>query len=364
MQSTKVLMLTSELPPQPGGIGNHAHHLAKTLNENNFELTVLADTRSTDGVEEADFDAKQSYAIHRIKRTNPMVFTYFERLIMANRLLQSHELLLVSGKFPIWIGGILRLWHSKKVFAVIHGTEVATPSIIKQKFTRWCLRRFEAVIAVSNYTKSLVSDWGISNIEVVPNGFVIANNESVTVSRAVPPRLITVGNVTKRKGQKNVIRALPKLLELYPDLQYDVVGIPTEKDSLERYAKSLGVAHAVVFHGKVSDHQKVTLLKQASIFMMLSEPTKSGSVEGFGIAILEANALGVPAIGAKGCGIEDAIETGYSGELVRYDNIEAIVEAVDRILKQYARFSEGAESWSKKFTWNQIIKQYIAILNR
>ena len=50
-------------------------------------------------------------------------------------------------------------------------------------------------------------------------------------------------------------------------------------------------------------------IKLASdVFVMLSSPTSTGDVEGFGIAIIEANALSLPSIGAKDCGIEDALE--------------------------------------------------------
>ena len=59
-----------------------------------------------------------------------------------------------------------------------------------------------------------------------------------------------------------------------------------------------------------------------------SSPTATGDVEGFGIAILEANALGIPAIGALGCGIEDAIENYSSGILINYLDTEAFKNAL------------------------------------
>ncbi len=49
MSSTKLLFISSEFPPQPGGIGNHAHYLALALQKEGKQLTVLSDVRSKDG---------------------------------------------------------------------------------------------------------------------------------------------------------------------------------------------------------------------------------------------------------------------------------------------------------------------------
>lgn len=365
MQSTKLLLVTAEFPPQPGGIGNHAHHLAKNLCEHSFEVTIVADVRSKDGKEERIFDAQQPYDVVRIKRKSPIVRTYLERYKRTKNLLKSHDILLVSGKFPIWLGGIVSLFSKKKIYAVIHGTEVSIPSALKRNFTKWCLRRFEKIIAVSNYTKSLMAGWGIKSIQVIPNGYAVATSNNVNLEDTMLPlRLITVGNVTQRKGQHNVIRALPKLKTSYPAIQYDIVGIPTEKDTLLQLATLVKVEDALLFHGKVSEEEKIKLLERASIFMMLSEQTTTGAVEGFGIAILEANALGVPAIGSKGCGIEDAIANGVSGKLVAHDDINAICAAVLEIIEAHEVYKKGAQDWSRNFTWDEIIGHYIEILKK
>jgi phosphatidylinositol alpha-1,6-mannosyltransferase len=92
---------------------------------------------------------------------------------------------------------------------------------------------------------------------------------------------------------------------------------------------------------------------------MLSSPTATGDVEGFGIAILEANALGVPAIGAMGCGIEDAIANYKSGILVSPYDTSAFLDALQVILNQHEAYSQQAKAWAKSHHWELIIKQYI-----
>src|SRR5690606_11393034 len=130
------------------------------------------------------------------------------------------------------------------------------------------------------------------------------------------PVLTTVGRVSTRKGQLQVINLLPELKKRYPEIHYHCIGIPTEAADFFEQAKVLGVDQQVTFHGAVDDQTLKEMLLATEVFVMLSTESPTGDVEGFGIAILEANALGIPAIGSKGCGIEDAIQEGISGFLV------------------------------------------------
>ncbi len=276
--------------------------------------------------------------------------------------MKENDTVVVSGKFSLWVGGILSLVTSKKIVGVVHGSEVAMPPSFRKIVTKWCVRRLNVVIAVSTYTRSLIETWGLKHVEVIPNGFEIATPFTTTINITETIQLITVGNVTERKGQQNVIRAMPAILKRFPGAMYHVAGIPTEKEVALQLAKEIGVAESVIFHGKVSEAQKIELLQKASVFIMLSQATAEGDVEGFGIAILEANALGLPAIGAKNCGIEDAISQSVSGKLVAYNDTDAIVSALETILQDYESYSQGAITWSHKFTWDVIIQKYIKVL--
>lgn len=359
---TKTLILTSEFPPQPGGIGNHAYNLAKGLQAHCFDVKLICDTRSANGEAEKVFDQKLSFEVVRIARKKIIFRSYLNRIRKAFSLGRDSELIICSGKFSLWLGALLSFFFHRKFVAVIHGSEVNLPNRVLRKFTDWSLKRFDTIIAVSNYTKASVSQLNLKNFEVVPNGFDIAVPSFPQNKKEPVPVLITVGNVTQRKGQHNVINALPSLLKQYPDLKYHIVGIPTEKDKLERLALHLGVENAVVFFGKVSEEEKIELLQQADVFVMLSEKTQAGDVEGFGIAILEANALGIPAIGSLGCGIEDAIKDGASGKLIHNKDPKQFAEALGEILNNYGIYSKQAKIWSQDFTWEKIMDLYLAIL--
>jgi len=153
-------------------------------------------------------------------------------------------------------------------------------------------------------------------------------------------------------------------LKAYPNLIYYCVGIPTNRNQLMELAKSLNVADQVQFHGQLSEDKKLSLLQQSDIFMMLSEQTSTGDVEGFGIAILEANALGLPAIGSLNCGIEDAIKTKESGLLVDPHDTRQIVSAVQDIITNRNQYSQQAKAWSTHFTWDKIGAKYLEVLRK
>lgn len=254
--TTKILILTSEFPPQPGGIGNHAYNLAKGLQGNGFEVKLVCDTRSTNGDAEKLFDKNLSFEVVRIPRQKIIFISYLNRIKTAFSLTSKSEMIICSGKFSLWLGAFLSFFFKRKFIAIIHGSEIQLPITVLRKLTDLSLKRFDKIIAVSNYTKSLVSHLNLNSIEVIPNGFEIKQPESLPSKSNPVPVLITVGNVTQRKGQHNVINALPILLKKYPDLKYHIVGIPTERAKLGQLALHLGVEKAVVFSEKFLKRKK------------------------------------------------------------------------------------------------------------
>ena len=358
-----ILLITSEFPPQPGGIGQHAYDLAYHLALTE-KVKVLTDQRSADGKEENEFDAQQNFQVMRTPRYPILLFTYMQRLIIALQLAGKNDIVLVSGKFSLWQGGLIRLLKHQPIIAIIHGTEVLLANTYLKKLTDQCLQSFDHVIAVSHYTLDLVKHLQLQQTSVIPNGIQLKHQPTAKTKVTKEVQLITVGNLTQRKGQHNVIQALPQLVQQYPKLIYHCVGIPSNKQQLINLADELQVRDHIEFYGRVSHQEKERLLQQADIFMMLSERTKSGDVEGFGIAILEANQFGTPAIGSINSGIEDAIKEGNSGRLVNPHEQEAIVQAVEQILTDYEHYSFQSTQWVRKFEWKNIANTYKKIIDQ
>jgi len=361
-----ILIVTSEFPPQPGGIGNHAYNLAVQLHQNGFNVSVIADQRSVSGNEELDFDNENPFKTYRIGLKKRRIFMYFKRLIVIFKLIKKAEVVIASGKFSLWVLALYSAIFKKKYIAIAHGSEVNFSNTLLNFSIHKSLSRFQHIIAVSNFTKSLINPLLFKSVVIIPNGY---NSEKwnghtkVELKIEGSPKLITVGNVTERKGQLNVINHIPKLLVKYPNIHYHCVGIPTEKDGFMKIVEKHNIEDHVTFHGRLSDHDLKVHLMHSDIFVMLSSATSSGDVEGFGIAILEANALGIPAIGSTNCGIEDAISNYKSGILVTYDSSDELSKAIQTIIENYDDYSKNALSWAQSHKWDFIIKDYIELIN-
>lgn len=363
MLKKSILIITSEFPPLPGGIGVHAQQMGKHLSALGCEVTLIADQRS-DAASEATYDAQQAFSIKRVALQQPRWPMYFKRLRLLLKLAKTHEVLIASGKFSLWAVALIRLRYRRKTFAVIHGTEVNFKSLVLKFSIRLALKHFDTLIAVSRHTASFVAPYH-PRVVVIPNGFDPQKwSDEVSTKKLSDayPVLITVGNITERKGQANVLAQLPELLKVFPSLHYHCVGIPTEKDRLMALAESLGVAERLTIHGRLSDQAVQQLLQQSDVFVMLSTTTKTGDVEGFGIAVLEANALGLPAIGSLHSGIEDAISNEQSGCLIEAHDTQAFIKALKAIQTDYDTYSTQAKKWANQQHWAQTFKAYYQLL--
>ena len=133
---------------------------------------------------------------------------------------------------------------------------------------------------------------------------------------------------------------------------------------MEKKALELGVSSFITFHGMVSREELMEKLHGSDIKAMLSDHTPSGSFEGFGIAVLEANIFGVPAIGSSNSGIADAIDEGKTGFLIDQKNSSELLIAIEKIMANHDEFSNLARAWAEKHDWSILIQEYEAIALR
>jgi phosphatidylinositol alpha-1,6-mannosyltransferase len=226
------------------------------------------------------------------------------------------------------------------------------------------------IISVSNFTAKFIPEKIAKNtpISIIPNGITL-NEFQLEMNKPRKkllgnPSIITLGNVSQRKGQMNVIFSLPTLLQKFPNLHYHVVGKPSEKEWMEKKAIELGIRSSITFHGMVSRSELMEKLHGSDIKAMLSDHTPSGSFEGFGIAILEANCFGVPAIGSSNSGIADAIDEGKTGFLIDQKSSLQLLNAIEKIMNNHLFFSNEAILWAEKHDWRLLIQKYESIAIR
>ena len=119
----------------------------------------------------------------------------------------------------------------------------------------------------------------------------------------------------------------------------------------------------MLFLKNISQELKNALLAKSNLFVMPSIIYKK-SVEGFGIAYIEAAQYGLPSIGGKDGGESDAIKNNETGIICDGNNLDDIYSSIDLILKNnsYKNFINKTKEFARKFEWDNIIKQYFKIL--
>ena len=89
------------------------------------------------------------------------------------------------------------------------------------------------------------------------------------------------------------------------------------------------------------------------------------SVEGFGIAYVEAAQYGIPSIGGKDGGAADAIDHEKTGLICDGNNLDDVYSSIYSILenKKFLEYGKNAKEVVTKFQWSKIIQQYKKILS-
>jgi phosphatidylinositol alpha-1,6-mannosyltransferase len=356
-----IALLSSEFPPGPGGIGQHAYSLAYTLSKRNINVKVLTQADYANDEEIRSFDSKQHFNIDRFIRFGPLTLPLRILKIIFFFCFNSYSHVIISGKFPVWVIRLIKLVSRKsKILVFLHGSEINLPNRWQKHFFQWNLMKADILYPVSNFSKSILPERIIQNstIEVFPNGIILDELQAWERQEKYhlkgSPSVLTVGRVSPRKGQHNFVRALPELIKQFPNIHYHVVGIPNE--DIVRLANELNVLEYITIHGHVKSRKDLGgFYMGADCFAFLSEKQPNGDVEGFGIAILEANFFGLPCVASNDSGVTDAVQDGFSGILVDPHNVSGIVSGLRKIMDAHDQFRANARQWVKGFDWDQLI---------
>ncbi|HEY9694117.1 MAG TPA: glycosyltransferase [Oculatellaceae cyanobacterium] len=128
------------------------------------------------------------------------------------------------------------------------------------------------------------------------------------------------------KGVDVTIRALPKILQVFPEVKYLVIGRGDDQPRLAQLAEDLGVADKVIFAGFVPTDALVEHYRVADAYIMPSQ-------EGFGIVYLEAMACGIPVLAGDDDGSADPLQDGRLGWRVPHRDPEAVAVACIEMLQ-------------------------------
>jgi phosphatidylinositol alpha-1,6-mannosyltransferase len=176
--------------------------------------------------------------------------------------------------------------------------------------------------------------------------------------------LLTVARLVPHKGMDTTIRALALLAPRYPDLRYAIVGQGPERATLEDLARSEGVAERVRFLSELGDEALPLAYALATVYVGASRQTAK-DVEGFGIALLEAQAAGLPVVAGRSGGIPDAVQNGVTGVLTDPEDPADVAAALAGLLDDPARAQQlgaaGRAAVERFFNWSRVVADLRAV---
>ncbi|MCM5679454.1 glycosyltransferase [Schlegelella sp. S2-27] len=197
-------------------------------------------------------------------------------------------------------------------------------------------RLYRRVIAISNGIRDVLLDEG------VPADKVVCVHSSVDTERYRPgggdrpwflsefglepgqPVLAMVAQFIARKGHRTLIDAMPAVLQAHPRARVLLFGQGPEQPAIDELIRARGLQGSVVLAGFRNDLQRV--------LPCLDVVVHPATMEGLGVALLQAAACGVPMVAARAGGIPEIVVDGRTGILIEPGDAPALARGIVTLL--------------------------------
>jgi glycosyltransferase involved in cell wall biosynthesis len=255
----------------------------------------------------------------------------------TGRVLKGEEYDVVDGTSilgypPAWSSGAgarVATYHDVWIGEWVRNLGVV--GVFGEVLERYVLGRdWSQFIAVSEYTKGKLLRQGIreDKITVAPNGIDVGEYESVKAKRYEEPTICAIARLVKYKRVSDLIKAAAVLKKDIPDLHVKIIGTGPDRSRLKAEAARLGLSDCVEFMGYVEKHADVLgTLKASHAFCLPS------AVEGYGITVVEAMALGVPYVASDIPAVREASRGGAGGLLYKLGDVGELAAGLKRVLE-------------------------------
>jgi phosphatidylinositol alpha-1,6-mannosyltransferase len=367
----KILMLTHEFPPYPGGVGRYCWSLAAAASRAGHSVTVLA----------------PAHANHRSDhyRDPPgvKVVHFTGDLFHFRELSAIEQLVTETVRSDAWdvihaadwpmIAAARRLTQAPgQRVASLHGSDVLLfRNSLRAKIAgaAKALHHFDTLVCNSAYTASLLRAGfpTVGNVHVAPLGvdaqwFDEPPREAIEayqsrIGWSADERIVlTVARLDERKGHLAALAALARLPQAErKTLKYVCVGRPVDKAYEARIvatAASLGIA--TVLTGTLPDQELLAAYRTASVLALCGQniPQK---VEGFGLVLLEGAAQGLPAVVTNVHALPEVVVNGFTGWVCEGDDPARLSTALSIALagSTSSEMRDACVTHARQFTWDR-----------
>ena len=377
---SRVLLVTNDFPPRPGGIQSYlGEFVGRLVDAGSHSVTVYAPQwKGADAYDEAASAAGYRVVRHpgTLMLPGPTVDARMRRLIADN------------GIDTVWFGAAAPLAllaqrargaGATRVLASTHGHEVGWSML---PVARSVLRRIgedtDVVTFVSRYTRSRFAPaFGPrASLEYLPSGVDTDRFRPDPAARAElrdryrlgeRPTVLCLSRLVPRKGQDMLIKALPSIRQRVDGAALVIVGGGPYLETLRKLARDRGVADHVTFTGGVPAAELPAHHALADVFAMPCRTRGAGmDVEGLGIVFLEASATGVPVIAGESGGAPEAVQHNKTGLVIDGRSVKKVADAVTELLNDRDRAAAmgaaGREWVTAQWRWDTLAARLADLL--
>ena len=343
----RILIITQDFPPRPGGIARYYTDLATGWGAG---CTVMSGAWNGQVAQ-----ARGAESVVPLVRVDAQEANRFLAIRRATRQLRARvhaerPSIVLAGNIRPYALPVRRVAIAERIpwGFFLHGKDILRtarrwkPHPVKR--LRWRLLMDAAiVIANSRFTAGEAARLG------VPADHIVVVPPEVDTRRFRPPRdrdevrherrrlglpldgLLTlfVGRLIERKGLSDLFEALART----PGARLVVVGSGASEPWRTR-AAAAGVADRVHFGGSPTEDDLPCWYRAADLFVAASQHTmRTGEVEGFGIVLLEAQASGLPVLATRAGGVPEAVQEDATALLVEPGDNAALAASWRRLLE-------------------------------
>lgn len=222
----------------------------------------------------------------------------------------------------------------------------------QERWTHWFYRHVPFWTPSESTKKALLAN-GVRSVTVIPNGCDAAPlPELPPKPLELPLKLVAVSRLAPNKRVDHALRAVKRLLDRGIAARLTVVGGGEAEARLHQLAEELGLGQNITFTGPVSEQEKNRRLREAHILVHASVR------EGWGLNVLEANAMGTPAVVYPVGGLVDSTVHDETGIITSAETPVSLADALGAILRapeKYAGYRLRAWERSKAFQWDVVL---------
>lgn len=394
----RVLVLTSTFPrwaddPEPAFVFELSRRLCES-----YEITVLAPRSAGSrrretmaGLNVVRFPyffnrwetlANQGGGILNRLKTNRLNYLLLPFFLMGQfaalaGLLRKNEYDLIhahwiipQGLLAVFLRGILRC--KAAIVCTSHGGDLfALQGKLLQCLKARVISSADALTLVSHAMQTakplLKADAG--KFHVIPMGVDLRHAFTPdTHVRRGEHELLFVGRIVEKKGLHILLKAMPEVLNAFPDCHLTVAGAGPLEQEVKRQAHKAGLSRKITFLGMLAQAELPALYRRAALAVFPFVVAKSGDQEGLGLVVVEAMGCGCPVIASDLATVRDTVEHGVTGMLVPPGSPDALAAAIIESLKNPDKREEMASNARNnvvgKFDWQTIAGKYSELYAR